>query len=170
MNVLEEPFTRNHAHNALPPRASLVLAAGEADNPATDVWMGGAHSLVGEMLDDPVLSRSWVVDCAGDMPSAHRTAAGLWVACVFADIDGPLSPSLRLDDVVERASYAARTGAGAPERIYVMCTHGMNRSGLVAGLLLRALGVAGAEAVDRIRLARPGALSNHHFRDMVLYP
>lgn len=170
MKVLEEQFTRNH-HSAIPPRASLILAAGEADNPVTEVWMGGAHSLVGETLEDPHLSRSWVVDCAGDMPAAHRTAAGLWVACVFADIDGPLSPSLRLDDVVERASFAARSrGAEAPGRIYVMCTHGMNRSGLVTGLLLRSLGLEGREAVDRIRMARPGALSNQHFNNLILYP
>ena len=168
--MLEEPFTRNHEPHVIPPRASLVLAAGEADNPATEVWMGGAHSLVGETLGDPYLSRSWVVDCAGDMPSAHRTSAGLWVACVFADIDGPLSPSLRLEEVIERTSYAARTPHAAPERIYVMCTHGMNRSGIVTGLLLRSLGIEGREAIDRIRLARPGALSNQHFHDMVLYP
>lgn len=168
--MLEEPFTRNH-HSAIPPRASLVLAAGEADNPVTEVWMGGAHSLVGETLEDPQLSRSWVVDCAGDMPHAHRTAAGLWVACVFADIDGPLPPSLRLEEVIERTSFAARSpGEDAPGRIYVMCTHGMNRSGLVTGLLLRSLGVEGPEAVDRIRLARPGALSNQHFRNLILFP
>lgn len=146
-----------------------MLAAGEADNPATEVWMGGAHSLIGETLD-AAISRSWVVDCAGDMPTAHRTSAGLWVACVFADIDGPLSPSLRLEEVVERASFAVRTPASAPERIYVMCTHGMNRSGLVTGLLLRALGIEGREAIDRIRLARPGALSNQHFHNLVLHP
>ena len=50
-----------------------------------------------------------------------------------------------------------------------MCTHGMNRSGLVTGLILRSLGIGAPEAVDRIRLARPGALSNLHFRDMLLY-
>ncbi|HMO96068.1 MAG TPA: protein-tyrosine phosphatase family protein [Tepidiformaceae bacterium] len=168
--MLEEPFTRNNGSSSHPPRASLVLAAGEAGNPATEVWMGGAHSLVGETLDHPVLSRSWVIDCAGDMPASLRTSAGLWVSCVFSDIDGPLSPSLRLDDVVERVLSAVRTPKSAPERVYVMCTHGMNRSGLVAGLLLRSFGVEGVEAVDRIRLARPGALSNQHFRNMILYP
>lgn len=168
--MLEEPFTRNQAPSHIQPRASLVLAAGEADNPSTEVWMGGAHSLIGQTLDGPALARSWVVDCAGDMPPAHRTSAGLWVACVFADIDGPLSPSLRLEEVVERASFAARMPSSAPDRIYVMCTHGMNRSGLVTGLLLRALGIDGREAIDRIRLARPGALSNQHFHNMVLHP
>jgi protein-tyrosine phosphatase len=49
-----------------------------------------------------------------------------------------------------------------------MCQHGMNRSGLVTGLLLRGMGVAPREAVDRIRAVRPGALANDHFRLMVL--
>jgi hypothetical protein len=43
----------------------------------------------------------------------------------------------------------------------------MNRSGLVAGLLLRELGMAGTAAVDRIVLRRPGALSNVAFRTIV---
>jgi protein-tyrosine phosphatase len=49
-----------------------------------------------------------------------------------------------------------------------MCQHGMNRSGLVTGLLLRALGIGPRETVERIRLARPGALANDAFRLMVL--
>ncbi len=147
-----------------------MLAAGEAHNPRTEVWMGGARSHIGEHVSETLVSASWLVDCAGDMPPAHRTAAGLWVACVFADHDGPLPPSLRLDDVVSDAARAARgEHPHAPQRIYVMCTHGMNRSGLVTGLILRSLGVDGPGAVERIRLARPGALSNLHFRDMLLY-
>jgi protein-tyrosine phosphatase len=39
----------------------------------------------------------------------------------------------------------------------------MNRSGLVAGLLLRGFGVDHEQAVRLIRAARPGALSNETF-------
>jgi hypothetical protein len=168
--VLEEPSLQLRTHHDVP-RASLVLAAGEAGNPGTEVWMGGARSYIGDHVSESLVAASWLVDCAGDMPTAHRTAAGLWVACVFADHDGPLPPSLRIDQVVADAARAAQgEHHQPPRRIYVMCTHGMNRSGLVTGLILRALGVDGVEAVDRIRLARPGALSNLHFRDMLLYP
>lgn len=168
--MLEEPSVQLRISHDVP-RASLVLAAGEAGNPGTEVWMGGARSHIGDAVTESLVAVSWLVDCAGDMPSAHRTAAGLWVACVFADHDGPLPPSLRLDNVVADAARAARGDHGQPpDRIYVMCTHGMNRSGLVTGLILRSLGVDGPEAVERIRAARPGALSNLHFRDMLLYP
>jgi protein-tyrosine phosphatase len=47
--------------------------------------------------------------------------------------------------------------------VYSLCTHGMNRSGLVTGLFLRGLGVDAEEAVALIRAARPGALSNESF-------
>ena len=167
--MLEDPSVQVSASHGIP-RASLVLAAGESRNPATEVWMGGARSLHGDHVTESLVAASWLVDCAGDMPPAHRTSAGLWVACVFADHDGPLPSSLPLDAVIADAARAASGGHPAPpHRIYIMCTHGMNRSGLVTGLLLRALGVDGPEAVDRIRVARPGALSNLHFRDMLLY-
>lgn len=167
--MLEDPSVQLRASHDLP-RASLVLAAGEASNPHTEIWMGGARSHVGDHVSESLLAASWLVDCAGDMSPAHRTAAGLWVACVFADHDGPLPPWLRIDRVVAEAARAARgEHPQPPQRIYVMCTHGMNRSGLVTGLLLRELGIEGAGAVERIRAARPGALSNLHFREMLLY-
>ena len=168
--MLEDPSLHSRASHDTT-RASLVLAAGEAGNPLTEIWMGGARSLVGEHVTETLVTASWLVDCAGDMPSGHRTVAGRWVACVFADHDGPLPVSLPIDAIVADAVRAARAEHDAPPaRIYVMCTHGMNRSGLVTGLLLRSLGVSGTETVDRIRAARPGALSNLHFRDMLLYP
>jgi protein-tyrosine phosphatase len=48
-----------------------------------------------------------------------------------------------------------------------MCQHGMNRSGLVSGLILRGLGMDPRETIERIRLARPGALAND-FRRILL--
>jgi protein-tyrosine phosphatase len=40
---------------------------------------------------------------------------------------------------------------------------GYNRSGLVAGLILKAMGMPGEAAVTRIRDRRPGALFNDRF-------
>lgn len=151
------------------PKATLLLRAGEAANPRTEIWMGGAHSLDGEEWMDEELGAAWVIDCAGEIDPLYRPAAGRWLACVFPDLDGPLSSSNRAADVVRQVFEAiTRDDGQAPERIYVMCQHGMNRSGLVAGLLLRALGVGPRETVERIRLARPGALANDAFRLMVL--
>ena len=55
------------------------------------------------------------------------------------------------------------------ERVLVTCMQGRNRSGVLAGLALRHLGLPGAEAVRRIRLARDG-LRNPWFHAMVVGP
>lgn len=165
--MLEDPFV--HGRLLHTPRASLVLAAGEAANTHTEIWMGGAHSVVGELLVPGDLAGSWLIDCAGEFDRAYRDSLGRWLSCVFPDLDGPLSASNRVHHVVEEAVNAVLAGNGtAPERIYVMCQHGMNRSGLVAGLIMRSFGVTPVEAVDRIRAARPGALANDSFRRLIL--
>jgi protein-tyrosine phosphatase len=40
---------------------------------------------------------------------------------------------------------------------------GFNRSALLAGLILTELGMSGADAVNRLRERRPGALFNERF-------
>lgn len=163
--MLEDPSLHRPSIHA--PRASLVLAAGEAANNATEIWMGGAHSHVGEEITHEAVNSAWLIDCAGEIDATYRTATGRWLACVFPDLDGPLASSNRVAEVVQLTLESISSGS-APERVYVMCQHGMNRSGLVTGLLLRGLGVEPRETVERIRRARPGALANDHFRLMVL--
>ncbi len=58
--------------------------------------------------------------------------------------------------------------AEPPPRLYVMCKQGLNRSALAAGLLLRAFGVEGPQAVRLVRELRPGALSNVTFEELLL--
>jgi protein-tyrosine phosphatase len=50
----------------------------------------------------------------------------------------------------------------------VMCKQGLNRSALMAGLILRELGASPAEVVEAIRAARPGALTNQTFVRLLL--
>lgn len=164
--MLEDPSLHRAAAHV--PRASRVLAAGDSPLTRTEVWMGGAHSHIGEELSHETLASSWLIDCAGDMDPSFRSSTGRWLACVFPDLDGPLASSNRVAEVVQLTLESIASRDNAPERVYVMCQHGMNRSGLVAGLLLRGLGVEPRETVERIRRARPGALANDHFRLMVL--
>lgn len=149
------------------PRASLIAMAGELCGPG--IWMGGARTQRGNEIRIESIDQSWVIDCAGDMPREYREQAGRWLARVFADIEErpPGFDAIRamISDVARTVGHG---GGGGPEHLYVVCQHGMNRSGLVAGLLLREFGVGGDEAVERICRARPGALSNHVFRRLVL--
>lgn len=162
--VLEALRKDDHGHG--PPRASLLFAPGELAG--AGIWMGGAHTPHGEPIALDAVSAAWVIDCAGDMPSVYRAQAGRWFARVFADLDDvPVGFAAIREMVVEVAASLA-PGAGGPEHLYVVCQHGMNRSGLVAGLVLRELGVAGPEAVERITAARPGALSNQAFRRLLV--
>jgi hypothetical protein len=53
------------------------------------------------------------------------------------------------------------------ERVLVTCVQGRNRSGVLAGLAMRGLGIPGHEAARRIRQLRNG-LTNPHFLSMVI--
>jgi protein-tyrosine phosphatase len=60
----------------------------------------------------------------------------------------------------------ARLGAAlvaAGERVLVHCQMGLNRSALVAGLVLVYSGLSGEDAVTRLQDRRPGALYNEAF-------
>lgn len=162
-----EPNHLAGAPNAATPRASRVLTAGECGS-RSNIWMGGAHSHRGDEIRHDALGEAWLIDTAGDMPSEHRAAALRMIACVFVDTEGVPSPFWRIEQAVAEAMNAARGESGpAPTDIYIVCQHGMNRSGLVTGLLLQALGLGASEAIDRIRRHRPGALSNHTFERLL---
>jgi hypothetical protein len=150
-----------------PPRATLLAAPGEMAR--TGLWMGGAHTTLGEPIAVETLAASWVIDCAGDMPHGYRKAAGRWLAYVFADLESVPGRFERLQHLVAEVAGAMSSANGAaPRDVFVVCQHGMNRSGLVAGLLLRELGLTGEDAVARIVSARPGSLSNQTFRRLLL--
>ncbi len=62
----------------------------------------------------------------------------------------------------------ARLGAhlvASGEKVLSHCGMGLNRSALVAGLVLTCLGMKGADAVALLREKRPGALFNDNFAD-----
>jgi hypothetical protein len=152
------------------PRASRILVPGRRDL-TTELWMGGANSLHGDLLIPDELCDAWLIDLAGDMPDEHRLACAHWLPRVFADIEAVPQHYGRLDSLAR--SIAACIGGEAqydswphpaepPLRVYVMCQQGMNRSGLFTGLILRALGVSTEDALTAIA-SRPGALTNQTY-------
>ena len=145
------------------PRASLLAAPGTFTGIATGIWMGGAQSHVGDEMLPATLRTALVVDAAGDMPAALRAATGLWVPCVFADLDSVPVMMHRIYDTIERVVAEMRSER-APEAVYAVCQHGMNRSGLLAGLILREMGMPGDEAVQLIRSSAPGGAFERELR------
>ncbi len=156
----DAPLPQQHA---IPPRASRIVAPGDLPGLTSAIWMGGARSLHGEPLHPELLRTSWLIDAAGDLPPPFRAAAAAHIPCVFSDLEVLTLPSRHILPLVDRLAAAVTDAAGAPSAVYLMCTHGMNRSGLLAGLLLRRLGLHADDVIERIRAARPGALGNASF-------
>lgn len=156
--MLEDPHV-SRQRNWDPPRASLVVTHGRLQ---ARLWMGGAHALRGDVLEIETARRAWVIDCAGDVEDEYRAAAGRFLPIVFLDVEEQPASLGRISSIA--SEVAASLTSGTPgQSAYVLCTHGMNRSGLVTGLILRELGYDPEEAVRLIRAARPGSLSNHTF-------
>lgn len=152
------------------PRASRIRAT-ELDRLGVELWMGGADALHGELVQPENLHDAWLLDVAGDMPPAYRAACGHWLSRVFADMEQPPQAYHRLQQLASSIA-ACISGAVAestwehpahpPRRVYVMCQQGMNRSGLLTGLILRALGVSIEDTLTAIA-TRPGALTNQTY-------
>src|SRR5262249_31308327 len=69
------------------------------------------------------------------------------------------SPTGMGGGVMEREQMAT-----PPPRLYILCQQGLNRSGLLTGLVLRALGVSAQDVIASIASQRgTGALSNLTF-------
>jgi hypothetical protein len=166
------PHSILHPHE---PRAGRIVLPGRREL-ATELWMGGAHSAAGRRLRPHDLRGAWVVDCAGDMPAAYRAAAALWLDRVFPDVEEPPPSYARLDALARSLAcclLGRRDGDGwehpaePPRRLYVLCTQGLNRSGLVMGRILRGLGLSGEEALATLGRHRPGVLNNLTFARLV---
>jgi hypothetical protein len=129
--------------------------------------MGGAHTALGLDVTTDVARGAFILDCAGDLPASLREAALRFQPCVFLDVEGRPTTLPRL---VHLAATVLDTcdRPGGPSDVFSLCTHGMNRSGLMTGLMLRALGYPGQDAVAMIRAARPGSLSNQSFARLLL--
>jgi hypothetical protein len=132
---------------------------------AAALWMGGSSSAIGSVIGPAELSRAVVVDCAGELSEAYRSRAALYLPCVFTDLETRPARWERIVTLVGEIAERVRSAEQAAEieRVIVVCQQGMNRSGLVTALLLRALGEDAESAIARVRLARPGALSNQTF-------
>ena len=150
------------APDVVVPRASLVLPRGPR---TAAIWMGGARALRGDEVRPSDLAGGWLVDAAGDMPSAHRAAATRLIDCVFADNEETPPGFLRVQELVREISAAATSGG--PLAICLVCSQGLNRSGLLTGLVLRQMGFSANDTVARIRAARPGSLANHAYERLI---
>ena len=106
-----------------------------------------------------------VIDLDGGLDACIPTETNhcLYIYFPFEDDDQSLPNVKKLHAIADLAASLIREG----HRVLAHCNMGFNRSGLVAGLILRSLGMPGDAAVTRIRERRPGALYNDRFADYV---
>jgi len=104
-----------------------------------------------------------VIDLDGGLDACipEKVNHCLYVYFPFADDDETLPNLTKLGAVANLGASLIVSG----HRVLAHCNMGFNRSGLVAGLILKSLGMPGDAAVTRIRERRPGALYNECFAD-----
>jgi hypothetical protein len=102
-----------------------------------------------------------VIDVDGGLDLCIPTMSNccLYVYFPFDDDDQLLPSASKLRAIAQLGASLIQDG----HRVLAHCGMGYNRSGLIAGMILKALGVPGAAAVARIRDRRPGALFNDRF-------
>jgi hypothetical protein len=105
-----------------------------------------------------------VVDLEGGLDHGVSTQPGHMLYVYFHIYDQDLPPLGRLLAVARLCAQAVAAG----DTVLVHCLMGLNRSALVAGMVLRHFGLTGAEAVARLRERRPGALYNDVFAEFLM--
>ncbi|HPC82189.1 MAG TPA: hypothetical protein P5234_02970 [Thermoanaerobaculaceae bacterium] len=100
-----------------------------------------------------------VIDLEGGLDIGVPTVPNQILYVYFPIYDQDLPDLAKLHAVAILGAGLVRGG----HRVLSHCGMGFNRSALVAGLILVQHGFSGAEAVERLRQRRPGALFNPTF-------
>lgn len=100
-----------------------------------------------------------VIDLEGGIDHGVPVLPNHTLYLYFPIFDENLPDLDRLHGIAQLGARLVRSG----QPVLSHCGAGFNRSALVAGLILVELGWSGAEAVQRLRQRRPGALFNETF-------
>ncbi len=102
-----------------------------------------------------------IIDLDGNLDLGIPTVPNHMLYVYFPIYDEDLPDLSKLHAI---ARMGARLIMGG-EKVLTHCGMGLNRSALVAGMILTYLGMKGSDAVDLLRQKRPGALFNDNFAD-----
>src|SRR5437763_13457082 len=97
-----------------------------------------------------------VIDLEGGVDHGVPEVANKFLYIYLPIADGDLPDLDRLHAVAKLGAELVHRG----DRVLAHCGLGLNRSALMAALILRYLGMDGPAAVERCRQRRPGALFN----------
>lgn len=105
-----------------------------------------------------------VIDLEGEIDGGIPTMPNHILYLYFPIYDEDLPDPVKLHGVARLGATLVASG----QRVLSHCGMGFNRSALVAGLILRYLGVSGPDVVALLRDRRPGALFNQVFAEYLL--
>jgi protein-tyrosine phosphatase len=100
-----------------------------------------------------------VIDLEGEIDRDIPTIPNHILYIYFPIYDEDLPDLAKLHAVARMAASLVAAG----HKVLSHCGLGFNRSALLAGLILRYLGMSGPEVVSHLRQRRPGALFNEVF-------
>src|SRR6476661_2094075 len=114
----------------------------------------------------PILDRGidTVIDLEGGIDHGVPTEANKFLYIYLPIHDGEMPDMDRLHAVAKLGAELVKRG----DRVLTHCGLGLNRSALMAALILMYLGMDGPAAVERCRERRPGALYNTIFADYLV--
>jgi len=115
---------------------------------------------------EPILEKGidTVIDLEGGVDHGVPTEANKFLYVYLPIHDAQMPDMDRLHAVAKLGAELVKRG----DRVLSHCGLGLNRSALMAALVLMYLGMDGKTAVERIRQRRPGALYNQVFADYLL--
>ncbi len=119
-------------------------------SPAIDDW---------QPIEDHGISA--IIDLDGDLDLGIPTVPNHMLYIYFPIYDEGLPDLDKLHAVADLGARLVKSG----EKVLAHCGMGLNRSALMAGLILTCLGMNGADAVVLLRQKRPGALFNENFAE-----
>ena len=102
-----------------------------------------------------------VIDLDGAIDTGIPTLPDSCLYIYFPIFDEALPNMTKLHGVAKLGAELVKGG----HNVLSHCGMGLNRSALLAGLILHHLGMPGPEAVVRLRERRPGALYNDRFAE-----
>lgn len=105
-----------------------------------------------------------VIDLEGDVDLGVPTDADQFLYIYLPIHDGEMPDLDRLHAVARLAATLLKRG----DRVLSHCGVGLNRSALMAALILMYNGMTGPDAVERLQRLRPGALYNDRFREYLI--
>jgi protein-tyrosine phosphatase len=112
-----------------------------------------------------------ILDCQGIdvVINVYKNEDNLLAKCLHRYIYHPLSDGTKIDGTINIVAGTASGLIREGHTIFTHCHAGRNRSGFVNALIvMKVLRISGKDALEYVRMKRPGAIDNIYFEQYLL--